>query len=189
MSGYDDLTKSVVNEDERKKLIHEIGRIKEVLDSFKYGLNFEEFADEIFKTINRQTLAIAKLDEKMSDIVSRMERLEIQFKQGIKVNVSSMRDGVSSISEETTIVADEISDLELESKPLEEIKKDRSALEKEVEEIKVKIARLFEKENEFLEMGLNDPAGAEEYEEKARVAREMRSELESRLKEIEVQLR
>jgi chromosome segregation ATPase len=189
MSGYDDLTKSVVSEEERKKLIHEIDRIKEVLDSFKYGLNFEEFADEIFKTINRQTLAIAKLDEKMSDIVSRMERLETQFKQGIKVNVSSLTDDVTSISEETTIVDGESSNLESESISLEESKKDRSELEKEVEELKVKIARLFEKENEFLEMGLNDPAGAEEYEEKARVAREMRSELESKLKEIEVQLR
>ena len=68
-------SKSVINEAERKRLVEEISRIKEVLDSFKYGLNFEDFADELFKTMDRQTIAIKNLDEKMAGIVSRMERL------------------------------------------------------------------------------------------------------------------
>ena len=48
MSDPPDIIKSVVTEDERKRLISEIARIKETLDSFKYGLNFESFADELF---------------------------------------------------------------------------------------------------------------------------------------------
>jgi hypothetical protein len=64
----------------------------------------------------------------------------------------------------------------------------REELEKEIEEMKIKIARLFEKENELEEMAMNDPADAEEYEGKARTAREMRSSLEVQLKELEKRL-
>ncbi|TFH03925.1 MAG: hypothetical protein E4H14_15790, partial [Candidatus Thorarchaeota archaeon] len=69
-------SKSIVNEEERKRLVTEIGKIKDVLDSFKYGLNFEDFADELFKTIDRQTIVIKQLDEKMVTIIERMNALE-----------------------------------------------------------------------------------------------------------------
>ncbi|MGV9103192.1 MAG: hypothetical protein ACOC3C_03640, partial [Candidatus Thorarchaeota archaeon] len=80
--------KSVIDEEERKRLIEEIGRMKDTLDSFKYGLNFEDFADQIFKTVNRQTAAINTLDRRMNEILARMERLEERFDEGIRVTVS-----------------------------------------------------------------------------------------------------
>ncbi|MCK5303008.1 MAG: hypothetical protein KAJ96_07700, partial [Candidatus Thorarchaeota archaeon] len=83
-------SKSIINEAERKRLVEEIGRMKDVLDSFKYGLNFEHFADALFKTVDRQTIAIKNLDAKMADIVSRMERLEDSLHEGIKVRVSGL---------------------------------------------------------------------------------------------------
>ena len=86
---------SFIDEEERKRLIMEIARIKEVLDSFKYGLNFEDFADELFKTIDRQTIAIKHLDEKMTSILERIEKLETKFKEGVKVIVSGMADSDS----------------------------------------------------------------------------------------------
>ncbi len=190
MSEFDDITKSIVSEEERKKLIDEISKMKDVLDSFKYGLNFEQFADEIFKTIDRQTLAIKKLDELMSDIVSRMARLESQFKEGISIRVSSMAEGaIAEIQEGSDIILDDSVSSVRDSEIPEGDSKDTAELEQEAAEIEVKMARLFEKENELLEMVHNDPAGAEEYEDKARVAREMRTELESRLKKIKEQLR
>ena len=181
-------SKSIINEAERKRLVEEIGRIKEVLDSFKYGLNFEDFADELFKTIDRQTIAIKNLDEKMADIVSRMERLEKRLNEGIKVRVSGL-------SGETTGNIAEGKEVIIEGPPVEEpseedlaAKISQEELEKEAADIEAKIAKLFEKENELLEMALNDPAGADEYDGRAKVAIEMREEFEVSLKKIKEQL-
>ncbi len=181
----DDFTKSVITEEERKRLISEISKIKEVLDSFKYGLNFEEFADELFKTVNRQTLSIKALDEKMSEIVEKMDQLEKRFKKGIKATISGAFDAGTEVRE--VIVEDPSAKKDV---PSEEPKNDESLekLKKEIQDIKTKIARLFEKENELEEMVMNDPAGADEYEEKAKVAREMRTGLEVQLKEMEERL-
>jgi len=104
MSGE---TKSIVNEDERKRLISEIARMKEILDSFKYGLNFEDFADELFKTIDRQTIAIKHLDEKMTSIIERLETLEKHFKDGIKIMVSGITKSDSSLSGDHEVVLEE----------------------------------------------------------------------------------
>ncbi len=190
MSDPSNFTKSVVTEEERKRLIGEIGRIKETLDSFKYGLNFEEFADELFKTVDRQTLAIKKLDEKMTDIVERMERLERRFNEGIKVAVSGAVGSDSrQVSESGDVILDELSTKK--DVPVAEPVRDENheTLEKEIGDLKIKIGRLFEKENELEEMTMNDPAGAKEYEEKAGTAREMRRGLEEKLKELEGKLR
>ena len=189
MSDNSDFTKSVVTEEERKRLIGEIARIKEILDSFKYGLNFEDFADELFKTVDRQTLAIKKLDETMTDIVEKMERLEQRFNEGIKVAVSgAVGSDPGQTSESGEVILDDLSTKKEE--PVAEPIRDetREVLEKEIEEMKIKIGRLFEKENELEEMAMNDPAGAEEYEEKAGTAREMRKGLEAQLKELEDRL-
>ncbi len=182
-------SKSVINEAERKRLVEEIGRIKEVLDSFKYGLNFEEFADALFKTMDRQTIAIKNLDEKMAGIVSRMERLEERLNEGIKVRVSGL-------SGETTGNLAEGKEVIIEGPPVEKpseadlaAKASREDLEKEATVIEAKIAKLFEKENELLEMALNDPAGADEYDGRAKVAIEMRGALEVSLKKIKEQLK
>ena len=189
MSGLSETTRKIVSEEERKRLIQEIGKIKDVLDSFKYGLNFEEFADEIFKTIDRQTIAIKSFGEQMAAIRERMERLESQLKEGIIVKVSSLTGAASGeLAEGQQIVIEE----PLVEEPVQEdvaAGKERTELEKEAAELRGKIARLFEKENELMEMVLNDPASADEYEEKARVAREMRVDLEERLKRIEEELR
>jgi len=187
LSDPSDITKSVVNEEERKRLISEIGHIKEILDSFKYGLNFEDFADELFKTVDRQTLAIKKLDENLADIVERMDRLEKQFNEGIKVSVSGAIRSDSGQTESEVLLDDLSTKKELPSEDLV-ADKSRAELEREVEELKIKIARLFEKENELEEMAMNDPAGAEEYEEKAGTAREMRKGLEEQLEELEMRL-
>lgn len=189
MSDPPDIIKSVVTEDERKRLISEIARIKETLDSFKYGLNFESFADELFKTVDRQTLAIKKLDEKMNDIVERMQRLEQRFTEGIKVAVSSaIGSEAGTESEAGQVIIEEFSTKKEEPALELNSEESREALEKEVEEIKIKMARLFEKENELEEMAMNDPAGAEEYKEKAGTARDMRKGLEDQLKELESRL-
>ncbi len=178
--------KSIVDEEERKRLISEIGRIKDVLDSFKYGLNFEDFADEIFKTIDRQTLAIKKLDERMQDIVGRMERLENQLKEGIRVNVSGLGAVPEGSAESSTVIIEEPKE---EAPPVDELAEmTREELEREASELEVKIAKFFEKENEYSEMVLNDPASADEYEQKAEAARKMRLEAEERLREIREQL-
>jgi hypothetical protein len=190
MSENGDITKGVIGPEERKRLIQEIGQIKDVLDSFKYGLNFEEFADELFKTVNRVTVEIKKLNERMDDIVERMENLEAQIKDGIKVRVSgfageaskALEGGHEVVIEETPPQDEVISEEELTETA------SRSELEKQAAELHTKIARLFEKENELLEMTLNDPAGEEEYNEKARVVKEKRAELEEQLKNIEEQL-
>ena len=181
-------SKSTNNEAERKRLVEEIGRIKEVLDSFKYGLNFEEFADELFKTMDRQTIAIKNLDEKMAGIASRMERLEERLNEGIKVRVSGL-------SGETAGTLAEGKEVIIEGPPVEKpseadlaAKASREDLEKEAADIEAKIAKLFEKENELLEMALNDPAGADEYDGRAKVAIEMRGEFEVALKKIKEQL-
>ena len=181
-------SKSIINEAERKRLVEEIGRIKEVLDSFKYGLNFEDFADELFKTMDRQTIAIKNLDAKMADIVSRMEHLEERLNEGIKVRVSGL-------SGETTGNIAEGKEVIIEGPPVVEpseedlaAKKSREELEKEAAGIEAKIAKLFEKENELLEMALNDPAGADEYDGRAKVAIEMRGALEVTLKKLKEQL-
>ncbi len=191
MSDLSDITKSVLDEEERKRLIKEIAHLKDVLDSFKYGLNFEEFADAIFKTIDRQTISIKSLDEKMAGIIERMDRLETRLEEGIVVRVSSITgDSAEALEGGSEVV------IEKQPEPEESVSEDeaaaeanRESLEKEAAELEAKIARLFEKENELLEMVHNDPAGAEEYEDKARVAREMRTELEGRLEEIKTRLK
>lgn len=181
----DDFTKSVVTEEERKRLISEISRIKEVLDSFKYGLNFEEFADELFKTANRQTLSIKALDDKMSLIIEKMDRLEKRFNEGIKATISGALDAGIEVQE--VVMEDPSAKKESPSdEPVSD--ESRDELKKEIEDTKTKIARLFEKVNELEEMSMNDPAGADGYEEKARVAREMRTGLEVQLKEMEERL-
>jgi len=181
-------SKSIINEAERKRLVEEISRIKDVLDSFKYGLNFEDFADDLFKTMDRQTIAVKNLDEKMADIVSRMERLEERLNEGIKVRVSGL-------SGETTGSIAEGKEVIIEEPPVEEpseedlaVKASQEELQKEAADIEAKIAKLFEKENELLEMALNDPAGADEYDGRAKVATEMRGELEVSLKKIQEKL-
>ncbi|MHA1770704.1 MAG: hypothetical protein ACTSYL_02860 [Candidatus Thorarchaeota archaeon] len=176
--------KSIIDEKERKRLITEIGRIKDILDSFKYGLNFEDFADEIFKTIDRQTLAIKKLDEKMQTIVERVERLEAQLKEGIRVSVSGLGTSPEGTTESTVIIEEE----PMETHEDKLARMTREELEREAGELELKIAKYFEKENEYSEMVLNDPAGAEEYEQKAGAARRMRLEAEARLREIKDQL-
>jgi hypothetical protein len=179
-------SKSIVNEEERIRLVKEIGQIKDVLDSFKYGLNFEDFADELFKTIDRQTIAIKQLDDKMSNILERMDTLEQRFKEGVKVVVSGAIGSEPSVTGTHEIMLEE--DIEKPSPPLsdEEIASTASIEEMKAEasEIKVKIARLYEKENEYAEMAMTDPASADDYDEKVRVAREKRMELEKQLANI-----
>jgi uncharacterized coiled-coil DUF342 family protein len=190
MSEMRDITKGVVGPEERKRLIKEIGQIKDVLDSFKYGLNFEEFADELFKTVNRVTIEMKKLNDRMDDIARRMERLEVQLKEGIKVRVSGLSGTASENLEAGQVIIIDEPQTPKEKPSEEEIidTASQQELEKQAAELHTKIARLFEKENELLEMTLNDPAGADEYNERARVAKEMRAELEAQLKQIEEQL-
>jgi uncharacterized coiled-coil protein SlyX len=179
-------TKSVVNEEERKRLINEIAKIKETLDSFKYGLNFEDFADELFKTIDRQTVAIKQLDDKMTAILERMTKLEERFKEGVKVTVSGIAGSEPTASGTHEVMLEE-EIVRPEPPPSEEELASAATLDElkqEAEELKVKIARLFEKENEYEEMALTDPASADEYDEKVRVARDMRKELEVQLGKI-----
>ncbi len=182
MSEHSDESKSIVNEEERRRLITEIGKMKETLDSFKYGLNFEDFANELFKTIDRQTVTIKRFESKMDDIVSRMEKLEKELEQGISVRLRSYKESAEDTSDDEVII-------EREETPSEDIEPSHDAskdeLLREADEIRTKIARLFEKENELAEMELNDPAGADEYADKARVASEMRKEFEIQLKEIQ----
>ncbi|MGY5880079.1 MAG: hypothetical protein RTV31_07495 [Candidatus Thorarchaeota archaeon] len=181
-----DDTKSIANEEERKRLVSEIGKIKDVLDSFKYGLNFEDFADELFKTIDRQTVAIKQLDDKMSTILERMDTLEQRFKEGVKVVVSGVAGAEPSTSGTHEVMLEE--DIEKPAPPLseEEIASAASIeeMKAEAEELKVKVARLYEKENEYSEMAMTDPASADDYDEKVRVAREKRLELEEQLSKI-----
>ncbi len=181
-------SKSIINEAERKRLVEEIGRIKDVLDSFKYGLNFEDFADELFKTIDRQTVAIKNLDSKMADIVSRMERLEDRLNEGIKVRVSGLSGEMAGNLAEGKAVIIEGPPVEEPSEEEITAKASREELEKEAADIEAKIAKLIEKENELLEMALNDPAGADEYDGRANVAIEMREGFEVSLKKIKEQL-
>ncbi len=181
----DSKRKAIVDEEERRRLIEEIGRIKDVLDSFKYGLNFEEFAEELFGTIDRQTLAIKRLDEKMNQILERMAQLESQLKEGIRVSVSGMASSDSGSGERTVMIEEPKEEVPQED---EAAKKTREELEQEARDLELRIAKFFEKENEYLEMVLNDPAGAEEYEQKASAAKRMRMEAEDRLKEIKKQL-
>ena len=181
-------SKSVINEAERKRLVEEIGRIKEVLDSFKYGLNFEDFADALFKTMDRQTIAIKNLDEKMAGIVSRMDRLEERLNEGIKVRVSGLSGEMTGNLVEGKEVIIEGPPVEKSSDADLAAKASREELEKESADIESKIAKLFEKENELLEMSLNDPAGADEYDGRAKVAIEMRGKLEVFLKKVKEQL-
>jgi uncharacterized protein YhaN len=181
-----DKTKNIVNEEERKRLINEIAKMKEILDSFKYGLNFEDFADDIFKTIDRHTVAIKQLDEKMSQILERMSTLEGRFKEGIRVTVSGIAASDAPMSGKHEVMLEEDAVKPEPPKSEEEIAAAASQdeLKQKAEELKVKIARLFEKENEYEEMALTDPVSADEYDEKVRVAREMRQELEEQLNDI-----
>lgn len=186
MPDMSDITKSVVSEEERKRLIGEIGRIKDVLDSFKYGLNFEDFADELFKAIDRQTIAVRKLETLISDVLNRMEALEKRLDEGVKIHIAGISEDMkSSLSEDQEVVIESSEPStnlpsEKESLALEST----ADLEMEAADLEIKIAKLFEKENDLAEMAMNDPAGAEEYDEKAGVARDMRKKYESRLKEI-----
>ncbi|TFH09792.1 MAG: hypothetical protein E4H14_03765 [Candidatus Thorarchaeota archaeon] len=183
-------SKSIVDQEDRKRLISEIGKIKDVLDSFKYGLNFEDFADDLFKTIDRQTVAIKQLDEKMSTILVRMDTLEQRFKQGVKVVVSGMAGAEPSLSGTHEVMLEE--DIEKPVPPLSEDEiASASSLEEmkaEADELKMKIARLYEKENEYSEMAMTDPASADDYDEKVRIAREKRIELEKTLANIKVKI-
>ena len=185
-----DIAKGIIGPEERKRLIKEIGQIKEVLDSFKYGLNFEEFADEVFNTVNRLTVEMKKVNDRMDNIVKRMENLEAQLKEGIKVRVSGFADEATEVLEagrEVVIEEPPPKEEQISEEDLAE-KASKEELEKQAAELRTKIARLFEKENELLEMTLNDPAGAEEYNEKACVVKDKRAELEDQLKKIEEQL-
>ncbi|MFO7837023.1 MAG: hypothetical protein R6V83_10220 [Candidatus Thorarchaeota archaeon] len=179
--------KSVIDEEERKRLIEEIGRMKDTLDSFKYGLNFEDFADQIFKTVNRQTAAINTLDRRMNEILTRMERLEERFDEGIRVTVSGVSEdeigdtgGRPEVKVEKTMTTTSQEEPEIEGSDAE--------LKQKAKKIETKINRLFERENALSEMAMNDPAGAEEYEKKARVARQMRQDLEEKLDVIKQKL-
>ncbi len=183
MSGPSEKTKSIVDEEERKRLISEIAKIQDVLNSFKYGLNFEAFADALFRTIDRQTMAINKLEARMNEIVEQMNRLEKRFNEGVKVVVASAAGEGTTIQPTELVISEEKTDEEEPEAPA-----DVEAIRKEIADLEIKIAKLFEKENELSEMAMNDPAGADEYEEKARVAREMRIEMEAKKKELEAKL-
>ena len=145
----------------------------------------------MFKIIDRQTLAVKKLESKMTDIGERMERLEKRLNEGIKIRMAG--GGPDSVGSSAVGSGVQIEELELPAKPISEkesaAKAAREALAKEAEELKAKMARLSEKENELLEMAMNDPAGAEEYDQKAKVVRNMRKGLETRLKTVEDQLK
>ncbi|TXT56044.1 MAG: hypothetical protein BAJATHORv1_30428 [Candidatus Thorarchaeota archaeon] len=182
MVDMSDITKSIISEEERVRLIDEIDRIKKSLDSFTYGLEFEKFADEIFKTINRQTVAIKKLHDTMDGIMSRLETLEKRLNQGIKVHIMGMEE--SELGKSSVVITDSIEDESTTEEDTSETQS-REELERVTDELKLKIARLFEKESEFEEMAMTDPASADEYYEKAEVASQMREKLESRLKEVE----
>jgi len=178
--------KSIVNEEERKRLVLEIGKIEDVLDIFKYGLNFEDFAEELFKTIDRQTIATKQLDDKMSTILERMEKLEQRFKEGVKVIVSGVAGAEPSTSGSHEVMLEE--EIEKPTPPLSEDELASAAsleeMKEEAKEIKVKIARLFEKINEYEEMAMTDPASADDYNEKLQVAQEKRIELEEQLSKL-----
>ncbi len=169
----------IIDPDERRKLIQDIANIKDVLDSYKYGLNFEEFADALFQTIDRQTVAIKNLSDQMTQILERMEKLEVRLDEGIKVRVKGFSteqlDGQDEVIIEQPPEPEEVTEEEDAS---------HENLRAEMKDLEAKIARLFEKENELAEMSLNDPASSEEYDEKASVAKNMRQSLEERLKEI-----
>lgn len=178
--------KSIMNEEERKRLVIEIGKIKDVLDSFKYGLNFEDFADELFKTIDRQTIAIKQLDDKMFTILERMGNLEQRLKDGIKVVVSGVAGSESSTSGTHEVMLED--EIEKPEPPLSEEEQVSAAslaeMKQEVVEIKQKIARLFEKENEYEEMAMTDPASSDDYDDKVQVTRQKRTELEEQLAKL-----
>ena len=190
MSDPSETGAQLFDEKERRRLVDEIARIKDVLESFKYGLNFEEFADALFKTIDRQTIAIKQLDDRMAEIQKRMASLEERLNEGIKVRVAglssdtadALTSGQEVVIEEPEAPVEVLSDEELATKA------NREELKIEKKELESKIAKLFEKENEFEEMAMNDPAGADEYNEKARVARGMRTNLEAQLKMIREKL-
>lgn len=188
MDISEESSRNVMDEKERKRLITEIGRIKEVLDSFKYGLNFEEFADEVFKTVNRQTVVVKRLESTMLQIMDRMNALETKLDEGIEVRVASVSGDLEIGESRTGVTTDVAMESEGDVVSEGEIERSRKQLESEASELEMKISRLFEKENELLEMGLNDPASSEEYEEKARVAREMRLDLKNQLKIIKQEL-
>ena len=190
MSDPSETGEKLFDEKERKRLVDELTRIKDVLDSFKYGLEFEAFADALFKTIDRQTIAIKKLDDRMAEIQERMKTLEERLNEGIRVRVSglssdtadALTSGQEVIIEEPEVPVEVPSDEELADRA------NREELKIEKKELESKIAKLFEKENEFEEMAMNDPAGADEYHEKSRVARSMRTNLEVQLKMIREKL-
>ncbi|MGQ4911877.1 MAG: hypothetical protein ACP6KW_06855 [Candidatus Thorarchaeota archaeon] len=178
---------SIINEEERKRLVTEIGKIKDVLDSFKYGLNFEDFADSLFSTIDRQTIAVKQLDDKMTELITRMTRLEERLNEGIKVTVSGVESSDMSDSGATEVTLIEEPEPEPEvPQPAEGIPREK--VESQIADLKIKIARLFEKENELAEMSMNDPAGADEYDEKAAVVKDKRIALEEQLESLEKML-
>ncbi|MHA1769293.1 MAG: hypothetical protein ACTSV3_05515 [Candidatus Thorarchaeota archaeon] len=176
---------SIINEEERKRLVTEIGKIKDVLDSFKYGLNFEDFADSLFSTVDRQTIAVKQLDEKMTELITRMTRLEERLNEGIKVTVSGVASSDMSDSGATEVTLIEEPEPEVHH-PAEGIPREK--VESQIADLKIKIARLFEKENELAEMSMNDPAGADEYDEKAAVVKDKRVALEEQLESLEKML-
>ncbi|TFG05824.1 hypothetical protein EU538_11125 [Candidatus Thorarchaeota archaeon] len=178
----------LVDEEERKRLIAEIGRIKDVLDSFKYGLNFEEFADEVFKTVNRQTVVMKRMESTMLQIIERIDALEKRMGGPAGDQAYPTSDSADMVSPSTKSGIQQQSGKEEAADSKIQTGSRRDELERQASDLELKIGRLFEKENELLEMGLNDPASAAEYEEKARVAREMRIDLENQLKSIKEQL-
>lgn len=177
-------SKEVSNEEERRRLVNEITKIKDILDSFKYGLNFEDFADALFKTIDRQTIAVKQLDSQMKRVLERMESLESRFNEGVKVTFAGIADsGVSLEPAEVTLIGEASSDEQDSESAPSDIPREK--IEAEIEELRIKVGRLYEKENEYEEMAMNDPAGAEEYQERARVAKEMRATLEDQMRNMQ----
>ena len=108
--------------------------------------------------------------------------------EGIKVRVSGLsREMTGNLAEGKEVII-EGPPVEIPSESDLAAKVSREELEKEAADIEAKIAKLFEKENELLEMALNDPSGANEYDNRAKVAIEMRGKLEVSLKKVKEQL-
>ncbi|MDF1537769.1 MAG: hypothetical protein P1Q69_02585 [Candidatus Thorarchaeota archaeon] len=179
--------RKIVDPEERKKLIQDIAGIKDTLDSYKYGLNFEEFANELFQTVDRMTVAVKHLNDQMTSILTRMEKLETRLDEGIKVRVKGFSGEGLEGQEEVMIEepprdeTEEDTISEVDQAAIDELRSQKAVLE-------TKIAKLFETVNDYEEMALTDPASSDEYDQKAQVAEDMRASLEEQLKTINKKL-